>query len=808
MAKKSEEKGAKKPQRLVLLDSHALLHSAYHALPDFSSSKGEPTGALFGLISRVLKITADLKPDYLIAARDLPGPTHRHKVFEEYKGTRAKIDDALIVQLKRAPKVFEAFGIPVYSHEGFEADDVIGTIVKETDGRKDLEIVIVTGDMDLFQLISPRTSVYKTGFSLTDLKLYNEAAVEAKYGFMPERVTDYKGIVGDQSDNIPGVPGVGEVTAKKLLIEYGTLEGIYVALKKKGVETVAKETGLRKSYLQLIVDNEKGARFSKELATIHTGAPIHFALPPQHWNLSDHTETISTLCDELEFKSLKQRVLALSSESVDVEKQTEAGGAVAIAPQANVDARALAETSIALWLLHSDTTNPTLEDIFTYAHTDDFEKARTAIFAELRITGRLQQVYDDIEKPLIPVVARMNADGVAIDVSHLKSLGKEYSKELGAIAGRIYRHAGREFNINSPKQLGVVLYDELKIIPEKQKKTAGGARTTKESELEKLSDMHPIISDILSYRELQKLLSTYVEKIPALVSKDGRLRAEFLQAGTTTGRMGSKDPNLQNIPIKTEYGRRIREAFAAPQGKMLASIDYSQIELRIAAGLSGDKKLIKVFKEGGDVHTAVASEVFGVPPENVDKEMRRRAKVINFGILYGMGVNALRVNLGAGVMREEAAQFLDAYFKNFSGLRAYIDETKASAEKNGYTETLFGRRRYFSGFKSTLPGLRAQAERMAMNAPMQGTQSDIIKLAMVEADALIEKNDWREKAKLVLQVHDELVYEFDASIAEEAAQAIRSVMENVAPKEMLSGVPVLAEIAMGKNWGYMKKLER
>ncbi len=796
--KKQEEK-KEKPLRLVLLDSHALLHSAYHALPDFSNSKGEPTGALFGLITRVLKIVADLKPDYIVAARDLPGATHRHELFEAYKATRAKIDDELIAQLERAPRVFEGFGIPVYEHAGFEADDVIGTIVQEAGTRSDLEIIIVTGDMDLFQLISPRTSVYKTGFSLTDLKLFDEDAVREKFGFGPERVTDYKGIVGDQSDNIPGVLGVGEVTAKKLIIEYGALEQIYEALQQKGVEAVAKETGLRKSYLQLVADNKSQAMFSKQLATIHADVPLEFQLPKRQWHLSEYADDAMALCDELEFKTLKERVRA--SKGVAEEDAPEVK-----APE--IDARALRETALALWLLNSDVTNPSLEDILREAHTEDFEKAREAIFAELRGTGRLQEVFEKIEKPLIPIVERMNVNGVYVDKSHLKDLADEYGTELGALAGRIYKHAGHEFNINSPKQLGVVLYDELKINPVRQKKTAGGARTTREEELAKLAPLHPIIDDILKYRELQKLLSTYIEKMPALIAPDGRLHAEFLQTGTTTGRMGCQNPNLQNIPIKTEYGRRIRTAFAAPKGRVLAALDYSQIELRIAAGLSGDEKLVQIFQSGGDVHAAVAAQVFNVPPELVDHEMRRRAKVINFGILYGMGVNALRANLGPQVTREEAAAFLAEYFKNFSGLARYIERTKADASRQGYTETLFGRRRYFAGFKSSIPGLRAQAERMAINAPMQGTQSDIIKLAMVEADSMLEKNGWRDNAELVLQVHDELVYELDATIAEKAAQEIRKVMESVIDPKELSGVPILAEVALGGDWGNLQKVSR
>ncbi len=808
--KKAEEsKGDSKksqPQRLVLLDSHALLHSAYHALPDFSSSKGEPTGALFGLITRILKIVADLKPDYIIAARDLPGATHRHDLFEAYKGTRAEIDKELIAQLERAPKVFEAFGIPVYEYAGYEADDVIGTIVKKVSVRSDLATVIVTGDMDLFQLITDRTFVYKTGFSLTDLKFFDEGAVNDKFGFGPERVVDYKGLVGDQSDNIPGVVGVGEVTAKKLIIEYGSLDNIYEALRTKGVEAVAKTTGVRKSYVQLVADNRSQAMFSKQLATIHADVPIKFELPKRQWHLTDNAVTMLALCEELEFKSLKERIGSLAGESIEKIE----------APAQQIDPEELRETALALWLLHSDTTNPSLEDILRAAGTEDFSKAKEAIFSQLRATGKLQEVYDTIEKPLLPVVARMNESGVYIDEKHLKDLSKEYSKELGVLAGRIYEHAGHEFNINSPKQLADVIYDELKVVPEKMKKTAGGARTTREEELVKLSPLHPVIADVLAYRELQKLLSTYIEKMPALIAPDGRLHAEFLQTGTTTGRMGCQNPNLQNIPIKTELGRRIRTAFAAPKGHVLVAIDYSQIELRIAAGLSGDEKLVGIFKSGGDVHSAVAAEVFGVPPELVDYEMRRRAKVINFGILYGMGVNALKGNLGPSVTREEAAQFLSEYFKNFAGIARFIEQTKAEAARQGFTETIFGRRRYFSGFKSSLPGLRAQAERMAVNAPMQGTQSDIIKLAMVEADKLIEKKGWRDpsnssgqaKAKLVMQVHDELVYELDENIAEEAAREIRAVMERAAPTDKLSGVPILAEASIGKDWGTLKKLSR
>jgi DNA polymerase-1 len=798
-----------KPCRLVILDSHAILHRAYHALPDLSSSAGEPTGALYGLMTMLLKSIADLKPDYIVAARDRAEKTHRHELFEEYKGTRAKTDDALVAQLKRSGEVFGAFGIPALDVAGFEADDIIGTVATQVAGRKDLETVILTGDMDMLQLIQDgRVTVYRLLTGISNMKFYDEDAVRERYGFGPERVVDFKGMCGDQSDNIKGIKGIGEKTATDLIQKFGSIESMYKTLKKDPQKFAKK--GVKPRVVKLLEEGEESAKFSKRLATISRDAPIRFELPDHPWHLADHVESIATLCDRLEFRSLKERVRQLSAKKDGAPTPVEGPSLDSLkdGPSTPIDETALRETSVALWLLHSDVTNPSLEDILQETKTDDFETAREIIFAELRATGRLGEVFEAIEKPLIPVAERMNATGVFVDTAHLKTLAREYGKELGKRAGKIYAHAGHEFNINSPKQLGVVLYDELKINPAKQKKTAGGARTTREGELIKLSSLHPIIADILAYRELQKLLSTYIEKMPALIAADGRLHAEFLQAGTTTGRMASQNPNLQNIPIKTEYGRRIREAFAAPAGRVLASIDYSQIELRIAAALSGDEKLTRIFQSGGDVHAAVAAEVFNVPAESVNHEMRRRAKVINFGILYGMGVNALRANLGEAVSRDEAATYLADYFKNFSGLSRYIERTKSEASRLGYTETLFGRRRYFPGFQSALPNLRAQAERMAVNAPIQGTQADIIKLAMIEADALIEKNGWREKAQLVLQVHDELVYELDEAIAEEAARAIRGVMENVVPAEKCSGVPVVAEVSIGKNWGAMKKLSR
>src|SRR3989344_1955910 len=747
----------------------------------------------------LLKTIDELSPDYLIAARDLPGDTYRHKLFEDYKGTRAPTDDALKMQLGKAPEIFEAFGIPVYSEPGFEADDIIGTIVKKLKGDDDIDIIIASGDLDTLQLVSgKKVQVYTLRQGITDTILYDEDRVCERYGFGPELVPDYKGLRGDPSDNIKGIKGIGEKTAEALITQFGSIEDIYKALKTEPEEF--EKAGIRKRIVELLKEGEKDARLSKELATIHPDVPITFKLPEKEWHITDHAHSIDAMCEAYEFRAIRERI------------RTKLKGATLAAegsaPQQDIDPDALAETAIALWLIRSDTTNPTLEDILSYANTDDFEEAREKVFTTLNETGRLREVFDSIEKPLLPIIRRMNETGVYLDKTVLDSLAKEYRRELGEIAGRIFQHVGHEFNINSPKQLGIILFDELKIGNGRQKKTATGARSTKEEELAKLKDAHPIIEEILSYRELAKLLSTYVEKMAELIAADGRLHAEFLQTGTTTGRMGCKDPNLQNIPIRTEYGRRIRGAFRAPKGRRLIALDYSEIDLRLAAGLSGDEKLLQVFKSGGDIHTAVASQVFAVPPEHVDRGMRRRAKIINFGILYGMGVNALRPSLGESVSREEAQKFLDEYFANFAGVSRWIEHTKRDAAQKGYTETIFGRRRYFAGFNSALPQMRAQAERMATNAPIQGTQADIIKLAMVRADELIEKRGWREKGKLILQVHDELVYEVAEDIAQEAATEIRAVMESIVPEGELSGVPILAEAKEGKDWDTMEKIVR
>jgi DNA polymerase I len=791
-----------KKKRLVLLDAHAIIHRAYHALPDFTGPGGQPTGALYGLSSMLLKIATDLHPDYIVACYDLPKPTVRHEAYADYKGTRGKSDDALVTQLQSSRHVFKAFSIPIYEREGFEADDVLGTICKELEGDKDIEIIIASGDMDTMQLIDQgRVSVYTLKKGLNDTILYDEHAVRERYGFPPELIADYKGLRGDPSDNIKGVPGVGEKTATELIQKFGSVENIYKTIKKN--EAALIEAGVKPRIIGLLKEHEEDALFSKMMATIRTDAPIAFRIPKDTWRDTITQEAIFALFDEFGFRTLRARVRTITGEEemedeamlAALEESTEE-----LAESA--DPARLKEAKVMLWLLYSEFTNPDYDDVLGFTKTHTFDEAYEELGRRLAEVPTLQNLYDTIEKPLIPIVDEMGRHGVRIDRALLEKLRSEYQEELTGIEKNIFQMAGREFNVSSPKQLGEVLFDELELTVKGQKKTAGGQRSTKETELEKIRDLHPIVDEVLKYRGLKKLLGTYIEAIPPLLDSEDRLHAEFLQTGAVTGRMASQNPGLQNIPIRTEQGRAIRAAFIPADGYTLVGLDYSQIELRIAAILSGDEKLCEIFKSGRDVHTEVASAVMGVPAVEVDREMRRRAKIINFGILYGMGVNALKVQLGTTI--GEAQQYLEDYFSTFSRLKEYLEETKGYARKHGYTETMFGRRRQFPEMKSPLPYVRAQAERMAINAPIQGTQADVIKAAMVRVDAWLREAGARDDAHLLLQVHDELVYEVKNSRVEEIARGIEDIMEGVLQDEQRKGVPILAEWKRGPNWGSME----
>ncbi len=795
---------AKDTKTLVLLDSHAIIHRAYHALPDFLSSSGEPTGALYGLSTMLMKIITDLKPDYIVACYDLPGKTFRHEAYDAYKAGRAKADDALISQLKSSRKIFEAFNIPIYDSPGFEADDVLGTIVSHLKSNKNINIIIASGDMDTMQLVDgKKVQIYTLKKGITDTILYDEEKVVERFGFKPIMLPDYKGLRGDPSDNIIGIKGIGEKTATTLITTFGTIEEIYKKIKKN--EDDFKKAGLSPRVIQLIKDNEEEALFSKTLAKIRPDAPVDFKIPEKTFWESADLKKIEEMFTTFEFRSLFARLKAFFSSSgsksvteglyQEEEKKEEI--------KINVDKKKLQEASIALWLINSDVPTPPLEDILRFAKTESFDVAYEHVFKVLK-EKKLDKVYEEIEYPIIPIVEEMEKYGILIDKKYFKNLSEEYHTELDKLTKKIYEMAGVEFNINSPKQLGEVLFGKLGMKTNK-KKNASGNFSTKISVLEELEEGNPIISEIMKYRELQKLLSTYVDVIPNLAGEDGRLHSKFVQNSTTTGRFSSVDPNLQNLPIKSELGRRIRDGFIADRGHVLSAFDYSQIELRVVAMLSGDKKMTEIFAERKDIHTGVASFVFNVPIDKVDKEMRRKAKVINFGIIYGMGVSSLKKNLGG--TREEAQKFYDNYFNQFSGVRDYLESVKVFAVKNIFTETLFGRRRYFPNINSRLPFLKSMAERTAINAPVQGTAADIIKLAIRYSSEDLEKAGLSDSAHLVLQIHDELVYEIKDGVKEKAEKIIEKAMEGVLERSYLkykTEIPILVNYGSGKNLGDVK----
>jgi DNA polymerase-1 len=784
---------------LVLLDTHAILHRAYHALPDFTSPQGEPTGALFGVVSILIKIIEDLKPDYIAACYDLPEPTHRHLVFEGYKAKRAKTEDSLVTQIERSRDIFAALSIPVFEYPGFEADDMLGTIVEQCKDDKDLEIIIASGDMDTLQLVSGKRVRVFAQRKGSEVAMFDEAAVKAKFGFGPRFTIDFKGLSGDPSDNIPGVPGVGAGSAMKLVGTYGSIEDIQKAIKKKGVEAVAKDSGVQKRFVDLVAKHAEEATFSKMLATIRTDAPITFAPPTSHWRENIDVEKTLTLFTTLGFRTLTTRLKQLLQ--IEGDDEVVAGGE---------SEEEIAKAAVMLWLLESDRTNPTVSDIIDYGRsvfgTTEWAKIVEHLEAELKRQD-LWSIFTEIEEPLISVLARVNATGIKLDRDYLTELSTRFHLELQSLETEIHGLAGEHFNINSPKQLGNVIYERLGLKTKRQKKTAGGALSTRESELSELKDQHSIIPAILRYRELQKLVSTYIDNLPPMVGEDGRLRTTFLQCGTVTGRIGSQNPNLQNIPIRTKEGRAVRQAFIAESGFKLVSIDYSQVELRIAAILSEDQKLVEIFEQGQDVHSAVASQVFGVPQDEVTPDMRRRAKVINFGILYGMGVVALRQNLGADTSRAEAQEFLNAYFNTFTRLAEYLEETKAYARQHGFTKTMFGRRRYFPGIESSAPFIRASAERMAINAPIQGTEGDILRIAMLRIDKYLTKHSLTDKVRMLLQVHDELVFEIKEDEIKTIVPVLKEMMAGVFSGYDTKGVPIVVEAKVGDNWSEMSPLK-
>jgi DNA polymerase-1 len=894
---------------LVLFDGNALLHRAFHALPPLTVRQtGESVGAVYGFALMLLKVVNELKPSHYAIAFDMKGPTFRHELFDQYKAHRPETPQELIGQLGRVKQLVSAFNIPIFELQGYEADDILGALSQQA-SQKDIDTVIVTGDADTMQLVSPRVKVLypkpKGGFS--NPSLYDETAVAEKYGVEPEQITDLKGLVGDPSDNIPGVSGVGAKTAAKLLEQFGSIEQIY--------EHIDEVTPPKLQ--NLLRENEAIARQSKELATIVTQMPVTLKLDDCRVSQYDRNK-VTGLLRELEFASLLSKLPQAEAEAADIEAKPPQGEYKIVSEAADLDNLVKRLTEAKSFAFDTETTGldpmaaklvglsfapaegeayyipvghegleaisqlalaevvarlkPVMEDekLAKLAHNGKYDMtvlaehglnvqnltfdsmiaayllgeksmglknlafarlaiemtpiaeligkgaktipmshvdiARTADYAsadadmtlrlakvfepELREQG-LWKLFTEVEMPLTPVLMSMERTGVALDVDLLKEMSRRLGEQLATLENNIYESVGHQFNINSPQQLSSVLFEELGLPT--ARKTKGGY-STGAAILEELRGDYAIAGLILDYRQLSKLKSTYIDALPGLVNpRTGRVHTSFNQTRTATGRLSSSDPNLQNIPVRGEMGKEVRQAFIAPQGSLLLSADYSQIDLRALAHLSRDESLTSAFRHDEDIHSTTAAQVFGVDPEKVTPEMRRTAKTVNFGVIYGMSDYGLEQ--ASGLTREEAAAFISAYFEKDPGVKQYLESTKEKARKDGYVQTILGRRRAIPEINHANRQLREAAERMAINMPVQGTSADIIKVAMINLEQEITKRQL--KSKMLLQVHDELIFEVPQAEVDQMSKLVPELMSTA----ITLSVPLKVDVKTGPNWG-------
>lgn len=872
---------------VALVDGSNYIYRAFYAIPHLTNSKGFPTNAIYGFTNMLMKLLRDLVPDYIVVTFDLRGPTTRHGEFEDYKATRKPMPDDLIPQIPFIKDVVRGFSICVLEKQGTEADDLIGTLALQA-SAKGWRTAIISGDKDLMQMIDDQVTMVDT---MKD-KTYDAAAVKEKFGVGPDKVVEILGLMGDTSDNIPGVPGIGPKTAQRLIEEYGSVDAVI-----ENAENL-RNVKLRESFRQYAGQ----ARLSRQLALIRKDIEIDFDLRDAARKEPDQ-ESLSRLFSEFEFSSLLQQIktntarpvkeckvvtdsaalsrlvavlqggkkiaceivweknpppeligLALSADDdlfylplghTHAREQLSAKEALAaLAPVlknagikkhvydlkttlvslANLEVHSGEDLQLAAYLLNPTRHTYELDEIaWEYLHDHipaqndvaggkgktyplalvpvdkmaAYEGQRVdAIFnlapvmaAQLKNINA-NELYREVEMPLLYVLADMEKKGVRVDTSLLKQMSTELGQLLSLSEEKIFRLAGEKFNINSPKQLQAILFEKLKLPA--GKKTKEGYSTDVDV-LTELARGHELPAEILAYRSLSKLKSTYVDALPALINpQTGRIHTSYNQTVTATGRLSSSNPNLQNIPIRTLEGKRIRQAFIADPGCLLISADYSQIELRVLAHLSEDEALLEAFSSNEDIHSRTASDVFGVFPQMVNADMRRQAKVINFGILYGMSAFGLAKELG--VSMKMAQEYIDGYFKRYKKVRVYLDGILEGARRDGFVSTLLNRRRYLPELKSKIPSVRQFAERMAINTPIQGTAADLIKVAMVNISNLLRKKNL--SARLIMQVHDELVVEAPQKEKEAVMQLVKKEMEEVIHLK----VPLKVEIASGKNW--------
>jgi len=845
-------------EKLVLIDGNSLLNRAFYATPIFTTRNGMPTNAVFGFVKLLFKILDDIKPKYLVVAFDLKAPTFRHKMYDGYKATRKGMPDELAVQVEPLKNLLSAMKIAMCSKEGYEADDIIGTLSK----KFDVHSYIYTGDRDSFQLVDEKTDVHYTKRGVSELLKLNIENFKKEIGVNPEQIVDMKSLMGDKSDNIPGVPGIGERIASGLLEKYGTLDGVYAHIDEL--------KGLLK---QNLVENKDTAYLSYTLAMIDRNCELNINLEdciaPEKYDLD-----VKKLFVDLEFKSLlgldifiddvpaeheerqypekiecksygdtikafencKEYSVVIGRNFAEIYAQ---GKLYSIKMQENlIDEGLNCEEYIAvLKRIFSDESNLIItygckalmhllksldvefkckfEDVALTKYLCDYTAANFDLDALLEYyfynkeftafaiqdlytkyrskleSDNMIHLYEDIEKPLLTILYEMEELGVCVSVDILNELSVRFDKLINELRDKIFEECGCEFNLNSPVQLGQILYEKLGLTEIKKKKT--GKFTTSAEVLEKFKDKVPVVGNILKFRQYQKLYSTYIEGFRPLIDRGSNIiRTTYNQTTTATGRLSSANPNLQNIPIRENEGREMRKLFVPRPGNIFIDADYSQIELRLLAHFSGCKELIAAYKEGIDIHTVTASQVFGVPAEEVTDKMRRDAKAVNFGIIYGMSEYGLSRNLDIPVAT--AHDYIEKYFASYSAVKEYMNSNVEFAKKNGYVSTLAGRKRYIPEINSSNYNLRQFGERAAMNMPLQGSSADIIKIAMINVYKALKKN--RLKTKLILQVHDELVLEAPEEEAEKAAEILKYEMENAVPLK----VPMPVEVHSGRNW--------
>lgn len=833
-------------KKFLIIDGNSIFYRAYHAMPALTAPSGEPTGAIVGFANIILKLLREQKPDLAAVALDVAKKTFRNELFPEYKATRPPMPNDLAAQLPLLKEFLAALGIKTCAAGGYEADDVIGTLA--TQARKEFNVIIFTGDRDALQLISPTVTVMLN--KTKTIELYDEGRFRAEYGFDPPRLVDYKGLCGDPSDNIPGVKGIGHKTAISLLKTFGSLENVLehrADVKKKEIRAALEndrdETLLSKRLAQIVCDvpnvtfdaasfaikpdralaDEFCNRYALTIVKKKIQQLFNFKAPAKIQSIAIELPLLTPDVATLDFETIfaaKTLAIAqvnmtlfrikifdgeiLSASRADVQKVfDEFKGRIVLSGVKdylrtfnNVDLEKIFDVELAAYLLYPERTKAVRDDELNIgedlaATVTTFEKIAPLYEQQLADTN-LTELYRTIELPLTRVLARMEERGVFVNKESLKVKAGEMNERIAAIESNVYKLAGEVFNLNSSKQLADVLFERLKLPP--TKKTRSGYSTDAEV-LEELKWRHPVIPEILKYRALTKLKSTYLEGIGKILDQSGRVHTNFNQTITATGRLSSSEPNLQNIPVRTEEGRSIRALFEpAPDYDCLVSADYSQIELRLLAHMSGDANLIDAFSHGQDIHARTASEVFEVPIEGVTPELRRKAKAVNFGIVYGISAYGLARDLH--ISREEAGLYIVRYFERYPDVKDFLDATVAQAHLNGYVMTIFGRRRALDSINNLNFNKRTLAERMAMNAPIQGSAADIIKLAMIRAEESLRGFE----SRLILQVHDELIVEAKNAELAEVRKILREAMEGVVTLK----VPLTVDIHVGANWSLAK----